>query len=60
MQIQRGSGTQVKSRKIFIKFLPLKLLEECCIYTAAQRLNLKDLQENIKQVRSTIATENTA
>lgn len=59
MQIKRGLGTQLKSRNIFIKFLPLKLLEEHCIYSAAQRLNLKDLQENIKQLGSTIPTENT-
>lgn len=50
MQIRRkwGLDIQLKSRNIFTKFPPLKISEEDSIYSAAQRLNLKNLQENIK------------
>lgn len=61
MQIQRkwGLDIQLKSRHLFTKFLPHRILEEDSIHSAAQRLNLKNIQENMKQLGSTLVAKNT-
>lgn len=54
-----GLDIQFKIRNIFTKFRPFKILEEESVYRAAQTVNLKNLQGNIKQVDSTTVAKNT-
>lgn len=60
MQIKRDWEVRWRVGTYLSNFYPSNYWRNIVFNGAAQRVNLKDLQENITQVGSTIAAENTA